>query len=178
MTRQAVEPTRHVADYRSDCSVVKQTVRALVGIAAAACSLAARGLAQAPDPMARLGGARTVRCEFSTMAVGDWKDGVAQTATRSATLSLRFESVDVDGGTAEAVGPFGPSEINVRVTGNALHFMQSFREGPLYLTTVIGRPTKDGRWPAVHTRHEYMDVSLPGYTSRPEQDDGSCAVAP
>lgn len=133
---------------------------------------------QAADPMARLGNARTIRCEFPAMAAGDWKEGVAQGTTKSATLSLRFEKVDVDGGTAEAVGPFGPSEINVRLTVNSLHFMQSFREGPLYLTTVIGRPAKDGRWPSVHTRHEYTEVSLPGYTSRPEQYYGTCSVEP
>jgi len=134
--------------------------------------------AQQKDPMARLAAVKTVRCEFPTMASGDWKDGVAQSATKTASLSLRFEKVDVDDGTAQAVGPFGPSEINVRLTVNSLHFMQSFREGPLYLTTVIGRPRPDGRWPSVHTRHEYTDVALPGYTSRPEQYYGTCTVEP
>ena len=128
--------------------------------------------------MARLAGAKTVRCEFSTVATVEWKNGVPQIATRSTPLELQFETVDIDGGTARAVGPFGPSEINVRLTVNSLHFMQSFREGPLYLTTVIGRPARDGRWLAVHTRHEYTDVSLPGYTSRPEQYYGSCGVEP
>ena len=56
--------------------------------------------------------------------------------------------------------------------------MQSFRNGPLYVTTVIGRPAGAGKWLAVHTRHEYTDVSLPGYTSRPEQYYGSCTLEP
>jgi hypothetical protein len=135
-------------------------------------------VAQARDPVARLADAKTVRCEFPVMASGDWKDGVPQGAIKPATLSLRFETVDIEGGTARAVGLFGPSDVNVRLTSNSLHFMQSFREGPLYLTTIIARPSRDGRWPAVHTRHEYTDVSLPGYTSRPEQYYGSCAVEP
>lgn len=134
--------------------------------------------AQSRDAMARLNEAKTIRCEFPTMATGDWKDGAAQSATKPATLTLRFEKIDVDSGIAEAVGTFGPSDINVRSTVNSLHFMQSFREGPLYLTTVIARPGKDGRWPAVHTRHEYTDVALPGYTSRPEQYYGTCSVEP
>ena len=138
----------------------------------------AAAVAQTRDPVARLAGAKTVRCEFSVMASGDWKDGVAQGAIKPATLSLRFEMVDIEGGTARAVGLFGPSDVNVRLTANSLHFMQSFREGPLYLTTVIARPSRDGRWLAVHTRHEYTDVSLPGYTSRPEQYYGACAVEP
>ena len=134
--------------------------------------------AQTRDPIARLSDAKTIRCEFTTLAAGDWKDGVAAATVKPAKLALGFESVDVDGGTAEVVGPFGKSELNVRLTANSLHFMQSFREGPLYLTTVIARPARDGRWLAVHTRHEYTDVSLPGYTSRPEQYYGSCAVEP
>ena len=133
---------------------------------------------QTRDPVARLSAAKTIRCEFTTMTVSDWKEGVPQGTVKPAKLALRFESVDTDGGTAQAVGPFGPSAINVRPTANSLHFMQSFREGPLYLTTVIARPAGDGRWPAVHTRHEYTDVSLPGYTSRPEQYYGTCTVEP
>lgn len=157
------------------------TVRSAV-VAAPCASLAlwtvlgAVARAQAPDPASVLSSAKTVRCEFTTMAAGDWKDGVPQGAVKAAKLALRFESVDVDGGIAQAVGPFGPSDLNVRMTANSLHFMQSFREGPLYLTTVIARPGADGRWPAVHTRHEYTEVSLPGYTSRPEQYYGTCTL--
>jgi hypothetical protein len=29
---------------------------------------------------------------------------------------------------------------------------------------------------AVHTRHEYTMISLPGFTSRPEQYYGECAI--
>ena len=97
--------------------------------------------------------------------VASWKDGVAQAEVKPAKLSFRFEEVDTDGGTASVVGPFGASDIVVRVSMDTLHFVQSFRDGPLYVTTVIGRPAGAGRWLAVHTRHEYTDVSLPGYTS-------------
>ena len=82
----------------------------------------------------------------------------------------------VDGATAEAVGPYGASNIIVRQTGYYLHLVQMFREGPLYTTTVIDRETTNGKLMAVHTRHEYTDASLPGYTSRPEQYYGECEV--
>ena len=97
------------------------------------------------------------------------KDGTAQAEVKPTKLSFRFEEVDTDGGTARAVGPFGASDIVVRVSMDTLHFVQSFRDGPLYVTTVIARPAGGGKWLAVHSRHEYTDVSLPGYTSRPEQ---------
>jgi hypothetical protein len=56
--------------------------------------------------------------------------------------------------------------------------MQMHGAGPLYTTTVIARETKDGRLMAVHTRHEYTDISLPGFTSRPEMYVGDCRVTP
>ncbi|MBM3772941.1 MAG: hypothetical protein FJW27_16955 [Acidimicrobiia bacterium] len=130
------------------------------------------------DAAAALAEAKTVRCEFPLISASDWKDGVPQAVVKPAKLSFRFEEVDADGGTAKAVGPFGASDINVRLTASSLHLMQSFREGPLYVTTVIAKPASAGRWMAVHTRHEYTDVSLPGYTSRPEQYYGSCTLEP
>jgi len=50
--------------------------------------------------------------------------------------------------------------------------------GPLYVTTVIAKETKDGRLMAVHTRHEYTQISMPGFTSRPEMYVGDCATGP
>ena len=107
---------------------------------------------QRRDPAERLSGAKTVRCEFSTMASGDWKDGVPQGTIKPAKMSVRFENVDADGGTLR------PSDSSARRTLTSasppVHCtsFQSFREGPLYLTTLIGRPAPDGRMLAVHTR--------------------------
>jgi hypothetical protein len=128
------------------------------------------------DAAGALAAAKIVKCEFTLYTVASWKDGTPQAEVKPAKLSFRFEEVDTDGGTAQVVGPFGASDIVVRVSMDTLHFVQSFRDGPLYVTTVIGRPAGAGRWLAVHTRHEYTDVSLPGYTSRPEQYYGSCTL--
>ncbi len=133
---------------------------------------------QSRDGTAALAAAKTARCEFSLYTLSAWTNGEPKAEVKPAKLSIRFEGIDADGGTAEVVGPFGPSDIVVRLTPNSLHFLQSFREGPIYITTIIGRPAREGRWLAVHTRHEYTDVSLPGYTSRPEQYYGSCTLEP
>jgi hypothetical protein len=130
------------------------------------------------DVAPRLAAAKTAKCEFTLYTVGDWKDGNPTAEVKPKKLAIRFESIDVETGTANAAGPFGPSDIIVRLSTETLHFVQSFREGPLYVTTIIGRPGRDDRWPAVHTRHEYTDVSLPGYTSRPEQYYGYCTLEP
>ncbi len=124
----------------------------------------------------KLAGAKAVTCVFSTMASGDWNASGAVGAVKSASLSFRFTDIDTDEGTAVAVGPFGPSDIIVRSSLGALHLVQSFREGPLYATTIFPQEVKPGVLKAVHTRHEYTQVSLPGFTSRPEQYYGDCTI--
>ena len=57
-----------------------------------------------------------------------------------------------------------------------LHLVQAFREGPLYVTTIFPKETRGARLQAVHTRHEYTLISMPGYTSRPEQYVGECEL--
>lgn len=124
----------------------------------------------------RLADTTILDCTFTTIATGTWTDGAAEASLDASTLTMRFESIDTDGATAEAVGPYGASSIIVRQTGDYLHLVQMFMVGPLYTTTVIDRETTDGKLKAVHTRHEYTDTSLPGFTSRPEQYYGECVV--
>jgi len=56
-----------------------------------------------------------------------------------------------------------------------VHFMQVFRTGPLYTTTVFDKDA-NGKLKAVHSRHEYFAVPLPGATSSPEQYYGECEI--
>jgi len=142
------------------------------------------GLAAGPVPVAaeraqdRLTSATRLACVFSVVATGTWTKGAPQAEVKPAKLSIEFDQIDRDDGTARVTGGFGPSEIIVRVSADTLHFVQSFREGPLYLTTVFPRETHDGRMQATHSRHEYTAVQLPGYTSRPEQYYGECELQP
>jgi hypothetical protein len=125
----------------------------------------------------RLARATSVTCAFRAVAKGDWhKDtGEPQGAVSKSDLSVVFEQINADEGTAVAVGTFGPSDIIVRFAVSTLHLVQSFNEGPLYVTSIFGDETA-GRFKAVHTRHEFTAVSLPGFTSRPEQYYGTCAI--
>ena len=68
------------------------------------------------------------------------------------------------------------SEITVQSFGRNLHFMQSFRTGPPYLTTVFNHETVGGKLKAVHSRHELFKVPLEGATSRPWQYYGECEI--
>ena len=74
------------------------------------------------------------------------------------------------------VGTYGTSDIIVRLANGTLHLVQMFRDGPLYTTTIFPKETVGKKLQAVHTRHEYTEISLPGFTSRPEQYYGECAI--
>jgi hypothetical protein len=133
--------------------------------------------AQAPTPRARLAAVKTLTCTFPIVATGTWKDGAAEADTGKAALKVAFSNINTDEGTADLEGSFGGSFfIAVRHSTDYLHLMQMHGSGPLYTTTVLAKETKDGRMMAVHTRHEYTDVRLPGYTSRPEMYVGDCAL--
>jgi hypothetical protein len=121
---------------------------------------------------------KSVTCEFSLSVTGTWSAGEPHAAIKADHLTLRYDSIDTDGGTARIVGSgnAGPSDIVVKLTLGTLHFVQSFIDGPLYVTTVFPKETRRGRLQAVHTRHEFTEVSLPGFTSRPEQYYGDCSV--
>jgi hypothetical protein len=124
----------------------------------------------------RLGKTTSLSCTFSTLATGTWKEGAPGVDVAAATLKVAFSSVNIDEGTADADGALGSSFIVVRHSNDYLHLMQMHGAGPLHTTTVIARETKDGRLMAVHTRHEYTDVRLPGFTSRPEMYLGDCTL--
>jgi hypothetical protein len=137
--------------------------------------LAALGITlQAQDP---LGSLKKLQCTFPVQATGTWVDGAPKADVKAAKLSVSFDAIDVGGGTADTIGQFGPLHITVRLTGTTVHFMHMDSGGALYLTTVFA-PGKGklpgGNLRAVHTRHEYTEVSLPGFTSRPEQYYGEC----
>ena len=144
---------------------------------ATAVALLFAALAAPPGAFAQdLYDATALDCSFTVIATANWTDGDAEAGVEPSALALRFEEIDADGATAAIVGPYGASHIIVRQTGDYLHLVQMFTVGPLYTTTVIDRETADGRLMAVHTRHEYTDTRLVGFTSRPEQYVGDCAV--
>jgi hypothetical protein len=153
-------------------------VRSIVSVACAALVGTLGGSAAAQTGLQqRLAKATTLDCAFSLVARGNWKAGAPTAEVTPATITVAFKNVNVDEGTADLDGKLGGSSlIVVRYSNDYLHLMQSQGDGPLYTTTVFAREAKDGRLMAVHTRHEYTLVSLPGFTSRPEMYLGDCAI--
>lgn len=150
-------------------------------------ALAVLSVLVAPSPAIRaqplgrvLAAAKTLTCEFPVLAVGTWKNGEPEAEVNAKKpLVLRFEEINSDEGTAQLIGGIGrPTEIVARLSGSMLNFIQVFAGGPLYTTTVFASESRRGKLKAAHSRHEYFEFSLPGFTSRPEQYYGDCEVVP
>jgi len=120
--------------------------------------------------------AKSIKCTFPVIASSTLRDEPPKAEVKPATLVLEFEEINPDEGSARLKAGFGNYDIVVRYTQGYLHFIQSFRDGPLYVTTVLDQKTKAGKLKAMHSRHEYTAVSLPGYTSSPEQYYGECEI--
>jgi hypothetical protein len=94
---------------------------------------------------------------------------------KPASLALQFNAIDTQEGTAEMPGinqlGSGAPHIIVRLVEGNLHFLAMNSTGSMYITTVFSdRESRNtGKWKAVHTRHEFTEVQLSSFTSRPEQ---------
>jgi hypothetical protein len=121
--------------------------------------------------------AKSLRCEFSLSAVSTWNGaGSAEAVLKPSRLVLLFDAINTNEGTAELKNGTVGSAITVQLAAKNLHFIQSFRSGPLYVTTVFDQETPSGKLKAVHSRHEYFKTPLEGSTSSPEQYYGECEI--
>jgi hypothetical protein len=137
---------------------------------------------QAPASVG-LADVQRLKCTFTLLATGTWNKDVPSAQVTPATLSMEFDAIDTQEGTANVVdvsaASAGAPHITVRLLGDNLHFLAMNSSGSVYLTTVFwdreGRAA--GRYKAVHTRHEFTQIRLASYTSRPEQYYGLCEPA-
>lgn len=154
------------------------TVTQFVAFAGVIVTMSSQAAPEAQNPAGALRSASELQCAFSVYAIGTWNANEASARVQPSKLTVAFKDIDTQDGVATAVGAFGPSTIIVRLASGNLHLMQIAASGALYVTTVFDKEIRDGQLKAVHTRHEYTDVSLPGFTSRPEQYYGHCVVGP
>ena len=135
--------------------------------------------AQAPAAVA-LADVHRLKCTFTLLATGTWENGVPSPEVKPASVSIQFDAIDTQEGTAEVADvsalSTGVPHITVRLLGDNLHFLAMNSSGSVYLTTVFSdRESRAGaKFKAVHTRHEFTEIRLAGYTSRPEQYYGYC----
>jgi hypothetical protein len=128
------------------------------------------------NPLARVKG---LKCTFLVYAAAKWKNGGAQPEIRQAQLSLDIDEIDTDSGTARVTGSTGPVHVTALLTVSSLHFMERSVTGTLNVTTVFASEPGVKTLRAVHARHDYLPMSIPGFVSEPtvSQHYGMCDAA-
>lgn len=119
-------------------------------------------------------------CRFTVMTTGNWARGTGEPSMKPSTpdLSVEFNNINALDGSANLKGGTGNLLITVMLLGGNLHLVVTNPGGQVYITSVSASESRPGLYKAVHTRHELTEtaVILPGYTSRPEQYLGECAI--
>jgi hypothetical protein len=127
------------------------------------------------NPLARV---QRLKCRFSVYSSGSWtKAQEPQGQIRQPeTLQLEIDEIDTDSGSGRVTGTAGPTEVTALLTISSLHFMERSVTGTLNITTVFAGEPDAKTFRAVHTRHDYLPMSLPGYQSEPSvsQHYGVC----
>ena len=122
---------------------------------------------------------KSLKCTFPVYAVGSWKNGEPQAQIKQAAqFSLTIDEIDTDSGSGRVTGTSGPVEVTALLTVSSLHFMERSVTGTLNVTTVFVSEGGAKKFRAVHSRHDYLPMSIPGFQSEPtvSQNYGTCEV--
>lgn len=147
-------------------------------LAAFALSVVAGPAAQTTDKNP-LAGVKSLKCRFPVYVVGTWKNAESQAQVKQAQeFGLEFDEINTEDGVARVTGTAGATHITALLTVSSLHFMERSVLGTLNITTVFTSEPGARRLRAVHSRHDYLPMSLPGYVSEPtvSQNYGYCDV--
>jgi hypothetical protein len=109
--------------------------------------------------------------------VGAWKTGEPQAQIKQADqFTLTIDDIDTDSGSGRVTGTAGPVEVTALLTVSSLHFMERSVTGTLNITTIFVSDGGVKKFRAVHSRHDYLPMSIPGFTSEPTvtQNYGTC----
>jgi hypothetical protein len=121
---------------------------------------------------------KSLKCVFPVYASGSWKSGEPQAVAKTGQLSIQIDAIDVQDGSARFVGAGESSHIIAQLSGWSLHFLETGNTGGVNITTVFSQESRDKKMKAVHSRHDYLQMSLPGFVSEPtvSQYYGECEV--
>jgi hypothetical protein len=120
---------------------------------------------------------KSLKCTFPVYSLGSWKGGDPQAQIKQgAQFSLTIDQIDTDSGSGRVNGTSGPVEVTALLTVSSLHFMERSVTGTLNVTTVFVSDAGAKTFRAVHSRHDYLPMSIPGFVSEPSvsQNYGTC----
>ena len=153
-----------------------QAVLAVLTAVITLCGPTPPASAQSTDknPLAQI---KSFKCSFPVYTVGAWKTGVPQAQIKQADqFTLTIDEIDTDSGSGRVTGTSGPVEVTALLTVSSLHFMERSVTGTLNITTIFVSDGGAKTFRAVHSRHDYLPMSIPGFTSEPTvtQNYGTC----
>lgn len=148
----------------------------LLLMTAAACAPTANAQSVDKNPLAQV---KALKCRFTVYSSGAWAKTTQEPSAQvrqPETLGLEIDEIDTDSGSGRITGTAGPAEVTALLTISSLHFMERSVTGTLNITTVFAGAEGAKTFRAVHTRHDYLPLSLPGYVSDPSvsQHYGIC----
>jgi hypothetical protein len=129
--------------------------------------------AQASEKKNPLASITMLKCVFPVSATGSWKDWTPKVDTQPGPpLTLVIEEIDIDGGTAR----IGATHTTALLTQNSVHFMERTMAGSLTMITVLSQKGPKGTLRAVRSRHDYLQMAIPGFVAEPNvsQHYGEC----
>jgi hypothetical protein len=129
------------------------------------------------NPLAHV---KSFKCTFPLYSAGAWKSGEPQAQIKQADqFTLTIDDIDTDSGSGRVTGTAGPVEVTALLTVSSLHFMERSVTGTLNITTIFVSEGGGKKFRAVHSRHDYLPMSIPGFTSEPTvtQNYGTCEAS-
>jgi hypothetical protein len=134
---------------------------------------AAHVSAQGSEKKNALASIRTLNCSFPVSATGSWKDWTPKAEVPQVPeLTLVIDDIDIDGGTAR----IGTTHTTALLTQNSVHFMERTMAGSLTMVSVFAQKSPKGTLRAVRSRHDYLQMAIPGFVAEPNvsQHYGEC----
>lgn len=136
-------------------------------------SMAAHVSAQGSEKKNALADIKTLKCSFPVAVSGTWKDWTPKAEMESGPpLTVVIDEIDIDGGTAR----IGTTHTTALLTQNSVHFMERTMAGSATMLTVLAQKSPKGTLRAVRSRHDYLQMAIPGFVAEPNvsQHYGEC----
>ena len=129
--------------------------------------------AQSGEKKNPLAGITMLKCSFPVAVSGSWKDWAPKAEMQTGPpMTLVIDEIDIDGGTAR----IGTTHTTALLTQNSVHFMERTMAGSLTMITVLSQKGPKGTLRAVRSRHDYLQMAIPGFVAEPSvsQHYGEC----
>ncbi|UCE04968.1 MAG: hypothetical protein JSW07_15275 [bacterium] len=115
---------------------------------------------------------KCLKCQFGPGASANWKQGQLKLEKDNCSLTIIFDSIDIDKGKARMIANQGSADVMVIATPQSITFIEPIGSGNWCFTSVFPNYSKvTGDFIAVISRH----INMPG-GPLPSQYHGTCKI--